>query len=159
DAVFMNDRVAVVFRRNAAGAEVYSRLADCKQRAALLPLGADGAGGTLSGLKIIENSQASIMLEAALTAKSGAIATFRFRLTAGESLLEVRGAQGAGRLRVCDQAQYVVVPDFFADDMVFDPAAHASDRIGLPAENSVLGLTDQGGAIVACVWPSSRQNV
>src|SRR5262245_44767293 len=99
------------------------------------------------------------MLEAALATKSGAIAGFRFRLTAGEALLEVRGAQGAGRLRVCDHAQYVVVPDFFADDMVFDPAAHGSDRIGLPAENSVLGLIDGGSAIVACVWPSARQNV
>jgi hypothetical protein len=160
DAVFMNDRVAVVFRRNAAGAEVYSKLpGGSKQRAALLPLGADGSVGALTSVKIIENSQASVMLEAALTAKSGAIATFRFRLTAGESLLEVRGAQGAGRLRVCDQAQYMVVPDFFADDMVFDPGAHGSNRVGLPAENSVLGLTDEGAAIVACVWPSSRQNV
>jgi hypothetical protein len=53
----------------------------------------------------------------------------------------------------------VVVPDFFADDMVFDPLAHEGSRIGLPAENSVLGLTDEGNAIVACIWPSSRQNV
>lgn len=158
DAVIMNDRVAVVFRREAAGAEVYSRLAGgSKQRAALVPLAADGAGGMLSGLKIIENSQASVMLEATLTSKGG-VSTFRFRLTAGESLLEVRGGQGAGRLRIVDQSQYLVVPDFFADDMVYDPARHDADRIGLPAENSVLGMTDDGNAIVACIWPSSRQN-
>jgi hypothetical protein len=160
DAVFMNDRVAVAIRRNAAGSEVYSRLpGGSKQRVELLPLGLDGATGTLSGLKIIENSQASVLLEATLSGKGGAAAVFRFRLTAGESLLEVRGGAGAGRLRVCDQSQYVVVPDFFADDMVFDPAAHENMRIGLPAENTVLGQADNGAAIVACIWPSSRQTV
>lgn len=160
DAIFMNDRVAVVLRRNASGAEVYSKSSSgCKQRAALLPLGADGAVGVLSSFKIIENAQAAVMLEAVITTKSGAMAIFQFRLTAGESLLDVRGGIGARRLRVCDQAQYVVVPDFFADDMVFDPAAHEGNRIGLPAENLVLGLSVDGGAIVTCVWQSARQNV
>ncbi|MFI5377955.1 MAG: hypothetical protein ACHRHE_01500 [Tepidisphaerales bacterium] len=159
DAVLRNDRVAVVLRRNAAGAELYARSSGgFRYRAALLPLGTDGEG-VLASVKIIENSQAAVMLEAAFKAKSGAMATFRFRVTAGESLLDLRGAQGAARLRVCDQSQYVVVPDFFADDMVFDPAVQNGPwRLGLPAENSLLGLTDNGGAIVACVWPSSRQN-
>ncbi len=158
DAVIQNDRIALVLRRNAAGAEFYSRpSAGFKYRATLVPLGINGEG-ILSSVKIIENSQAAVMLEAAFKTKAGAIATFRFRVTAGESLLDLRGAQGAARMRVCDQAQYVVVPDFFADDMVFDPSAHTSARIGLPAENSLLGLADNGGAIVACIWPSSRQN-
>ncbi|MGA2496836.1 MAG: hypothetical protein ABSH20_03800 [Tepidisphaeraceae bacterium] len=159
DTVVQNDRVAIVLRRNAAGVELYSRSSGgFKYRAAILPLGAAGEG-ILSLLKIIENSQAAVMLEAAFKTKSGAITTFRFRVTAGESLVDLRGAQGASRLRICDQSQYVVIPDFFADDMVLDPAVeNGSRRIGLPAENSLLGLTDNGGTIVACVWPSSRQN-
>ena len=159
DAVFMNDRVAVVLRPRSFGAEIYSRSRGlCTQRAALFPLGASGSAGVVSGVKIIENSQAAVMIETVLTTPSGAPATFRFRLSAGEGLLEVRGGKGAGRLRICDQAKYLVVPDFFADDMVFDPSAHNGRRIGLPAENSVLGLIDDGRAIVTCVWPSSRQN-
>jgi len=159
DAVFMNDHVAIALRLKSAGAEVYSRSSGgFTQRAALLPLGADSAPAMLSSIRIIENSQAAVMIEAVLTTPARATATFRFRLSVGEALLEVRGGQGAGRLRVCDQSKYVVVPDFFADDMVFDPAAQTELRVGLPAENSVLGLTDDGRAIVACVWPSSRQN-
>ncbi len=157
DAVIQNDRAALVLRRNAASVELYSRASGFKQRAALLPLGADGEG-VLSSLKIIENSQAAVMLEAAFKSKSGASATFQFRLTAGESLLDVRGAAGAQRIRVCDQSRYVVVPDFFADDLVIDPEVIDSPRIGLPAENLLLGLADNGAAIIACIWPSSRQN-
>jgi hypothetical protein len=160
DAVFVNDRVAVVVRRNMAGAEVYTKSArSFKHRAALMPLATNGETGSLSAVKTIENSQAAVMIEASFKTSAGAAAAVRFRLTAGESLLDVRGAQGLARLRVCDQAKYVVVPDFFADDMVFDPAAQDGARIGLPAENSVLGLADGGQAIVACVWASTRQNV
>jgi hypothetical protein len=158
DAVFMNDRLAVVLRRGGSGAAIYSRPhGGVSQRAALLPLAADGAAGALSGVKIIENSQAAVMIEAAIKTQAGATAVFRFRLSAGEALLEVRGGPGAGRLRISDEAKYVVVPDFFADDMVFDPSTHEASRVGLPAENSLLGLTDDGKAIVTCVWPSSRQ--
>jgi hypothetical protein len=163
DIVCMNDRSIVVIRQRASGVEVYSKSSGgCRLRATLLPLGVDGAPGMISSSRIIENSQAAVTLEAGIVAANGgATATFQFRLTAGEPLLDVRGGKGAGRLRVCDQAQYIVVPDFFADDMVFNPAAaaHDSARIGLPTENSVLGLTDEGNAIVACVWRSSRQNV
>jgi hypothetical protein len=156
DAVFMNDRVAVVLRGGAAGVEVYSQSAGgCKERASLVLLGVDGREGKLSGVKIVENTQAAVMVEASVSNS----AVFSFRLTAGESLLDIRGGKGAGRVRVVDQSEYVVVPDFFADDLVIDPAVTAGKRVGLPAENSVLGLCDHGGAIVACVWKSSRQNV
>ena len=169
DAVFMNDRAAVVLRRNSAGAEMYSRSpASSKQRAALLAIGADGAAGALSSVKIIENSQAAVMLEAAFTSKTGAIITFRFRLTAGEALLDVRGAQGASRLRVCDQAQYVVVPDFFADDMVLDAAMF--DSASTPRRHAAMGFPPRTPCCrldrrrprdgVACVWQRSpQQNV
>jgi len=160
DAVLMNDRVAVVLRKNASGAEVYSRAGEgWRQRASLFLIGVGGTEGTLSGVKIIENSQAAVMVEASVKAKDGAEWVVGFRLTAGESLVDVRGGKGAARVRVCDQAEYLVVPDFFADDVVIDPAVAVGNRVGLPAENSVLGLSDHGGAIVACVWKSSRQNV
>ena len=161
DVVCANDRVALVLRRNGGGAEIYSKTAGVwKQRTVLRPLCENGPAVALSSLKIIENSQAAVMLEAAFIAKeSGPAATLQLRMTAGESLLDVRGAKGASKIRVCDQAQYVVVPDFFADDMVFDPATIDRSRTALPADNSVLGLSDAGNAIVACVWPSSRQNV
>ena len=159
DAVFVNDRVAVVLRKISAGAEIYSRSHGASvQRVALLPVGADGAQSVMTSVKIIENSQAAVMMEAALAGNKGAMSTFRFRISAGEGLVEVRGAQGARSVLISDRAKYAVVPDFFADDMVYDPAALKGNRIGLPAENSLLGLTDDGRAIVTYIWPSSRQN-
>jgi hypothetical protein len=157
DAVFMNDRVAVVVRRGSDGPEVYSRShGSLNRRATLHPIHTGGAAGVISSVRIIENSQAAVMLEATSVA-SGAEAMIRLRLSAGEALLEVRGAHNSSAMGVVDHAKYVVVPDFFADDMVIDPTKYEGSKIGLPAENSVLGLADEGRAIVACVWPSPRQ--
>jgi hypothetical protein len=58
------------------------------------------------------------------------------------------------------ETRWVVVPDFFGDDMVFgpfDPARLPRHRLRLPTENFVLNLMDQGSAQVMCVWQSAKQ--
>ncbi len=69
----------------------------------------------------------------------------------------MRGVQD-GKIRVIDQSSYLLVPDFFADDIVLDPAALEPGRGNLPTENTLLGLADAGNAIIACVWRSNRQS-
>jgi len=63
-------------------------------------------------------------------------------------------------------SRYVVVPDFFADDLVFNPesfegsvpAERDPSRIGLPAENFLLHMLEDNDAIVMCVWESDEQS-
>ena len=71
--------------------------------------------------------------------------------------MEVRAGEGVNRLLVRCPARYVIVPDFFGDDMVFGPEDLTRPRLRLPAENFCLGLSDQGSAEVMCVWQSSQQ--
>jgi hypothetical protein len=158
DAVFLNDKLAVVLRKKGSGAEVYSKAANgLKRRAAL------GHGGTrsslieaLDALKIIENTSGAVMVEAAFKADSG-LAALRFRLTTGEALLEVRSAGRAGFVHVQSPTRYVVVPDYFGDDLVFGPEAFRG--LALPAENFCLHLLDGGDAMLMSVWQSSEQDV
>ena len=155
DAVFLNDRLALVLRSRGAGAEVYARAAKGLQRRAVLaPRGARA----LAALTILENSPSAVMLEAAFKTSAGKTASVRLRLTAGEAFVEARAGQGADRLLVHCEARRVVVPDFFADDMVFGPETCQGARVGLPAENVVLNLIEGGDAIVMCVWQSNEQN-
>lgn len=60
-------------------------------------------------------------------------------------------------VRVQSASRYVVVPDFFGDDLVF--GAEAFRGRGLPAENFCLHLLDGGDAILMTVWQSSDQEV
>lgn len=148
DAVFMNDKLAVVLRRQGRGAEVYAKTAGgFKARATISALDANPQSESRPPQgrpTIAENGSGAVMIEV------GAVG---YRLTTGEGTLEIRG--GAGAVRVESAMQYAVVPDFFGDDVVF--GAEAFSGRALPAENMCLGLLEGGEAIMMGVWQSSRQ--
>ena len=159
DAVFMNDQLAVVLRRQGHAAEVYAQTGERAQRLAVLTAGGGQAPGSSKPppVKIVENSSAAVCLEAGLAGGADDKSAVRLRLAAGAFFLEVRGGPDTGMLRIAQDARYLVVPDFFGDDLVLDPTSIEQPVVGLPTERSLLGLVDAGQAVVACVWPSPRQ--
>lgn len=160
DTVFLNDKIMIVLRRSGCGAEVYSKTEDgLKQRAQLFACagGADRTTG-LSSVRIIENNPAAVMLEAVFQTQRGKNVSATYRLTTGQICLEVSPGKGMGKLLVQVDSRYVVVPDFFADDLVFNPEGFEGSRIGLPAENFLLHMLEGNNAIVMCVWESDKQN-
>lgn len=160
DVVLLNDKLTVVLRAQGPGAEVYSpTAAGMKYRLVLIPLPAGGRSLTgWSSVKILENNPGAVMVEAPLHTARGRRLIVVCRLTTGQRVLEIRPGKGADRLVVWGKSRYLLVPDFFADDMVFGPAAFDRPRLGLPAENFSLSLLEGGDAIAMCVWKSSRQD-
>jgi hypothetical protein len=160
DAVLLNDRLVVVLRKGGAGAQVYAKTpGGLKPRADLVPCpsGADDVPA-LSSLKIAENKTSAVKLEAAFKTNSGADCSSAFRLATGDVLLEARAGAGTSRLALRGSIQYVVIPDYFGDDMVFGADTADAARVGLPAENFFLSLVEGGDSIVMCVWPSGERN-
>lgn len=160
DAVFLNDRIAVVLRASGAGAEVYSRTpTGMTLRTTLGPGSAGGARPMgISAVRIVENGPSAVMLDASFAMEGGRSASLALRLTTGEVILEARPGQGTGRLIITGQTRYVVVPEFFGDDMVFGADAFDAPRVGLPVESFFLNLLEGGDAIVMCVWQSGERN-
>ena len=163
DTVFLNDKITVVLRHSGSGAEVYSKTANgLKQRAQLFAC-AGGAwlkpGTTrLSSVRIIENNPAAVMLEAVFQTQQGKNVSVTYRLTTGQIYLEISPGKGMNSLLIRTNTRHVVVPDFFADDVVFSPESFEGPRIGLPAENFLLYMLEGNDAIVMCVWESDTQN-
>jgi len=168
DTVFLNDKIMIVLRRSGCGAEVYSTTKDgLKQRVQLFACagGADRTDG-LSSVRIIENNPAAVMLEAVFQTQRGRNVSATYRLTTGQICLELSPGKGMDEFLIQVNSRYVVVPDFFADDLVFNPevfegsvpAERGPSRIGLPAENFLLHMLEGNDAIVMCVWESDKQN-
>ena len=159
DAVVLNDRLLVVLRPAGSGAEVYGQTpAGPKQRVELSPRTAAGRKATsLASLRIVENGPAAVTLAASFTMEDGGSCSLTYRLTAGQMIVEVRPGEGTGRLLAACPTRYVVIPDYFADDMVFGPETIERPRVRLPAENFFLNMTGEGDAEVMCVWQSSKQ--
>ena len=120
--------------------------------------GADGGDLRIAEIKIIENSPAAVALDASFINATGNRATVRFRLTTGQVILEVRPGDGVASMQLRSTPRYVVVPDYFGNDMVFTAVTGNGNRVGLPAENFFLTLDGTGDALTMCVWESNRQD-
>jgi len=159
DAVLLNDRLAVVLRRNASGAEVYANTADGPAlRAVISPVpGARAEGVSLSSVKIVENNPAAVMVEAGFRTTGDRVAPLTLRLNPGQVCLEARTGEGVVEVQARMNTRYVVVPDYFGDDLIYDANTFGAPRVWLATENFFLSLIEGGDAIIACVWQSSEQ--
>src|SRR5213079_795128 len=91
-----------------------------------------------------------------LASKAGAT---RFRLKKGDHFVEVQSLTGTAPLRVECPSRFAVLPDFFADDILFDARKVPLDRVELPSENFVLHFAGKGDAIVMDVFENRDQDV
>ncbi|MGO8744382.1 MAG: hypothetical protein ACLQNE_00185 [Thermoguttaceae bacterium] len=69
--------------------------------------------------------------------------------------LKIKPGHNAASVEVRADARYVALPDFFADDVVFDPVKLTMSRLTIPAENFLLQFIEGGDAMVMCIWPGN----
>jgi hypothetical protein len=146
DAVLSNGRVTAVFRRESGAVEMG-------------PVRFLLAGATrLSKAVLVENGKTSATIEATWKTPKGD-ATAKFRLKRGEVAVEVAPGAGASRLRVECPSRYVVLPDFFSDDIVIDAAKIPPATAELPSENFLLHFAGKGEALAMVVFENRDQDV
>ena len=123
DAVVLNDRLAVVLRWPGPGPRFTDRRRRDRSTARKSPRDRNPADkpAALSSLRIMENGPAAVTLAASFTVSRRQSCSLKYRITAGQMIVEVRPGQGTDRLAVLAETRYVVIPDFFGDDMVFGP--------------------------------------
>jgi len=147
DAVITNGRLTVVVRKQAPSVEVYAGPA-LRSRLTL------NAGGALDRVALVETSKTGVCLEATYGG-----ATAKFRLKRGEIFVETEPGGGAERLQVASPGRYVVLPDFFADDMLVDATKIPPASIELPSENFLLQPTADGDSLTMVVFENREQEV
>ena len=146
DAVLSNGRVTAVFRRESGAVEMGA------VRFLL-------AGATkLVRSSLVESGKTSATIEATWKTPKGD-ATAKFRLKRSEVSMEVSPGAGAVKLRVECPTRYVVLPDFFSDDIVFDAVKIPPATTELPSENFLLHLAGKGEAIAMVVFENRDQDV
>src|SRR5205085_4329610 len=113
----------------------------------------------LERLALVENGRGGACLEASFRTAQGAEVTGKFRIKRGDIALQIEPGTGAGKLRVECPGRFVVLPDFFADDITIDATRLPLPAVELPSENFVLQPTGQGDAIALCVFENRQQDV
>jgi hypothetical protein len=161
DAVMSNGRTIAVVRQRGAAVEVYSVGKDGPT--ARLQLQVRTAGGEpadrLGYVSLVENAKGTACLETTYKTSQGEKVAAKFRVKRGEIAVQVEPGGGAARLRVECPSRFVVLPDFFADDILIDARTIPPDTAELPSENLLLHLTNNGDSAALCVFENSQQDV
>jgi hypothetical protein len=161
DAVLSNGWIIAVLRRQDAAVEVHGVTPDgavARLRLRLLTASGEPAA-RLERIALVENTRGSACLEAAFRTAKGSEVAGRFRLKRGDVSVQVEPGTGAARLRVECPGRFVVLPDFFADDITLDATRLPLGAVELPSENFVLHPTGQGDALALCVFENRQQDV
>ncbi|HEV3262394.1 MAG TPA: hypothetical protein VG013_36420, partial [Gemmataceae bacterium] len=161
DAVVSNGRIIAVLRKQVAAVEVHPLKPDggtVRLRLRLLSAAGEPAARP-ERVALVENTKGAATLEASFRTTKGAEVAARFRLKRGDVSVQTEPGTGAGKLRVECIGRFVVLPDFFADDITLDAAKVPLGAVELPSENFVLHLTGNGDAIAMCVFENRQQDV
>jgi hypothetical protein len=161
DAVLSNGRIAAVVRRHGSAVEVYSDGSESPQFRLRLVL-ATAAGepaAQLEAVRLVENTRSAAAVQASWKTAGGEAVAGQFRLLRGQVFVQTEPGSGAGRLRTECRGRFVVLPDFFADDILIDATHMPLSKMEVPSDNFVLHLTGAGDAIGMCVFENRRQDV
>jgi len=161
DACLLNSYLALVLRKGAKGAEWYYKLGDALVKGpTLLPVGANGdKAKAIESFKLLDHTADSFLLEAVSTTESGKTIAERYFLKKGKPFVETAPGEGTEKVLVEMQSRHAVIPDLFGADVVVTAKDTQAAQVRLPSENMLLNLTDNGNAIVQCVWRSGDQDV
>lgn len=147
DASVSNGRVTLVVPKGAGAAELRTAAG---VRATLKLVGVD----KFDRVALVEHEKGGATVE--VGGKSG---TARLRVKKGDVAVEIQPGAGAGKLRVECPSRFIVLPDFFADDIVIDAAKLPTAMAEIPSENFLLQLAGKGDAIVMTVFENKEQDV
>lgn len=150
DLVVTNGRLLAVTRRGGPGVDLYSLgLGRPVFRAALV----------LPGAAAVERATLADLTRGAAAFDVGwkGGSSVRFRLAKGDPFVATEAAGAV--LRVECPGRFVLLPDFFADDLLFDARRVPLDRLELPSENFLLHFAGNGDAIVMDVFENREQEI
>jgi hypothetical protein len=161
DAVVSNGRIVAVLRQKDAVVELHAAKASgAVPRVRLRLQTAMGEPAvSLERMALIENSKGGATLHATFKTAKGVEVAGRFRIKRGDVAVQVEPETGAGKLRVECPGRFVVLPDFFADDITLDAVKLPLNSVDLPSENFVLHLTGNGDSIAMCVFENRQHDV
>src|SRR5436190_6589045 len=150
DLVISNGRILAVARKQGIGLELYSLRSGKPLYRSRLQL----ASSPVEKIELTEAGRGGAVIELSWKGASA-----RFRLPKGEMFVEIQALSGDAPLRVDCSGRFVLLPDFFADDILVDARRLPIDRVELPSENFILHFTGNHDAIVMAVFENRDQDL
>ena len=158
EARLASDRLMLVFHPGAAGADLFGRSGQCFVHRALLAPMAEGKTARLARLARVKDTPVEAAVDGWFELAGGRMMVVRFSLAMGQPFAATEAREGVASLAVQAPSRYVVLPDFFADDLVIDPREIPLESAEIPSENFLLQMLDRQDAVLLSVSSSRDED-
>ncbi|MCE5229822.1 hypothetical protein LLG95_09530 [bacterium] len=158
DIVLMNEKMLLLVSRQRSAARIYAITpTGAVQRATITPLNAAAGRSAFKSAKIAENNTGVVSVNVTYQATPRPM-VINYELKVGQPAVQIQPRDEATGIRLATQpCRFVVLPDFFADDMVIDATAIKSNNAELPADNFLMHMVKD--SIVMAVWDKSQDDI
>lgn len=160
DAAVENEHFTAIFQAQTGKVTVFSKADPNKKRLELMPLEFKHGSARMARCRVLRNTGNDAALEVFFAGPGGTddlSVIFAFDKT---EIVEVRPSADIKGMSIVGPIEFGVVPDFIADDLVFDPGQYPSaDVLSIPSENMFLGLLEGENDVLVMTWPKGGQRV
>ncbi len=163
--VLANGRLAVAFREQGPGGEVYAFNGGMPIKRAVLSPSGGRIGWLIESVQVTENTTALGSVEVTLVEKQTTSqhapmeCVMSFTLQMGQVFVQTKPVRNTVGLGIAAEAEYAVIPDFFADDIVLGAGDLASQKVELPGDNFLLQMAGQGDSILLSVSKNRESDI
>jgi hypothetical protein len=160
DAVVENEHLTAVFWTRKGKVLIYSKADSAKERLEFAPLQLKAKSASITNCKILQNTGDEAALEVSFSAgETGENLSAMFSFSKKE-IVEIKPAENMKGISLLSPIEYGVIPDFIADDLIFDPGQYPSiDTLCIPSENLFLGLLSGQDNVLVVTWPKGKQQM
>jgi hypothetical protein len=160
DAVVENEHFVAVFWSRKGKVVVYSKADPSNKTVEFVPLQLKGKLASITNCRILQNTGDEAALEVFFSAEGTAenvSAIFSFSQT---EIVEIRPAENMKGISLLSPIEYGIVPDFIADDLIFNPREYPSmTTLHIPSANLFLGLLKGQNSMLVITWPKGKQQM
>jgi len=160
DAVVENEKLAAVFCSGKGRVVIYSKADSSEKKVEFVPLQFKKEPASITNCRILQNTGDEATLEVSFTGaeteeKLSAIFSF-----SKKEIIEIKPAENMKGISLLSPIEYGIIPDFIADDLIFDPIEYPSaSTLRIPSSNLFLGLLRGQNSMLVVTWPKGEQKM
>jgi hypothetical protein len=162
DLCVESSRMIIMLRKGSVGPEVYYKIgARSVWAATLSALGLTNSHTMdMESFQIVDQAENGVLIRIVFRTAAQEQTDLTLFCQADQPTVDVRRGKGTHRISIKAQNRYIIMPDLFADDLVFDLQETQTDALLVPEDNHfLLQMIDNGDAIIACKWLSSDTEI
>ena len=160
DVVVENNHFTAVFWSRKGKVVIYSKVDSSQERVGFVPLQLKGKPASISHCSILQNTGDEAAVEVSFSGsqtQDNCSAIFSF---SQREIVEIKPAEDMKGMSLLSPIEYGIVPDFIADDLIFDAGEYASmDTLHIPLGNLFVGLLKGQDSMLVVTWPAGKQQM